>query len=245
MLQACLNGDRLRSGHSAVPVTAGELARDAAAVVRAGARELHVHPRGVDGMESLQPDDTAAALRAIRLAVPNIPVGLSTRSSIRPGGRGRHALLRAWTVVPDYVSVNLIEEDAPQIVAMMLEKGIGVEAGVWSSADAARFVALPEAGRCLRVLIEINEQEIADGLKATQDICDILDAARLPLPRLLHGCDATMWSIYREALKRGLDARIGLEDGLVLPNGEHAVDNAALISAASAIASAAKQSTAV
>ena len=28
-----------------------------------------------------------------------------------------------------------------------------------------------------------------------------------------------MWPLYREALKRGLDARIGLEDGLDLPSG--------------------------
>ena len=146
MLQACLNGDRARADHPAVPLTADELARDAAAVVVAGARELHVHPRGADGLESLEASDIAAALGAIRLAVPGTPVGVSTRAPIRPGDRARHASMRAWTMLPDYVSVNLIEEDAPEVIALMAEMGVRVEAGLWSPADAARFVALPDAG---------------------------------------------------------------------------------------------------
>ena len=219
MLQACLNGDRTRADHAAVPLTADELARDAVAVVRAGARELHVHPRGPDGAESLAAADIAAALSAIRLAVPGTPVGVSTRSPIRPGGRARHAAMRAWSALPDYVSVNLVEEDAPDVIALMSAMGVRVEAGLWSPADAARFVALDDASACLRVLIEINEQNLADALKALEGVIAILDASGSRLPRLLHGYDATMWPLYREALRRGLDARIGFEDGLDLPNG--------------------------
>ncbi len=232
MLQACLNGGRIRSAHPNVPQTADELARDAAAVVRAGARELHVHPRGADGAESLEARDIADALRAIRLAVPGTQVGVSTRSPIRPGGRARHASMRAWSILPDYVSVNLVEEDAPDVIALMANMGIRIEAGLWSPADAARFVALDDVGACLRVLIEINEQNLADAMKALAGVIDTLDRAGSRLPRLLHGADATMWPLYREALRRGLDARIGLEDGLDLPSGERAADNAALIAAA-------------
>jgi uncharacterized protein (DUF849 family) len=236
MLQACLNGDRLRSDHPAVPVSADELARDAAAVVRAGAEELHVHPRGADGLESLDPQDVAAAIRAIRSVVPGIPLGLSTRSPIRPGGRARHEPMLSWSVRPDYVSVNLVEEDAPEVISMMLGMGIGIEAGLWSAADAARFVALPEAGKCLRVLIEINEQDEAEGLEVSRAIIDVFDGVGSTLPRLLHGYDATKWGLYREALRLGLDARIGFEDGLLLPDGERAPDNAALIAAARKLA---------
>jgi uncharacterized protein (DUF849 family) len=235
MLQACLNGGRTRAAHPTVPLTADELARDAAAVLRAGARELHVHPRGADGLESLEPADIAAALDAIRRAVPATPVGVSTRSPIRPGGRARHAPMRAWSILPDYVSVNLIEEDAPEVIALMLDRGIGVEAGLWSPADAARFATLPRAGACLRVLIEINEQDLGEALNALEGVIAILDASGSTLPRLLHGDNATMWPLYRESLKRGLDARIGFEDGLDLPDGERAADNAALIAAAIAM----------
>jgi uncharacterized protein (DUF849 family) len=143
--------------------------------------------------------------------------------------------MRAWSILPDYVSVNLIEEDAPEVIAMMLDRGVGVEAGLWSPADAARFVTLPRASACLRALIEINEQDLGEALKALAGVIDILDASGSTLPRLLHGADATVWPLYRESRKRGLDARIGFEDGLELPNGERAADNAALIAAAAAM----------
>ena len=64
----------------------------------------------------------------------------------------------------------------------------------------------------------------------------LLDGAGIDLPRLLHGLDATVWDFYRETLARGLDARIGLEDGKHLPSGATAEDNAALIRAALALA---------
>src|SRR5882672_10441738 len=142
MLQACLNGNRDKEFHPALPCTPEELAQDAKAVVDSGAEALHVHPRDGAGRESVHPDDSAAALNAIRASVPGIPVGLSTGWWIPPGGRARQAQIAAWRVLPDYVSVNLIEEDAPEIIALALEKGIGIEAGLWSTDDAERFVAL-------------------------------------------------------------------------------------------------------
>jgi uncharacterized protein (DUF849 family) len=235
MLQACLNGNRDKAFHPAVPCTAQELARDAKAVVDAGAQELHVHPRDAAGRESLYPDDTAAALRAIRASVPGIPVGVSTGWWISPGGRARQEQIRAWRVLPDYVSINLIEEDAPDVIALALAQGIGIEAGLWSTRDAERFVQVADAPRCLRVLIEINEQDVAQGLDVAHGIIAILDRAGIRLPRLLHGSDATKWPLYREALRLRLDARIGLEDGALLPSGATAVGNADLIRTACAL----------
>jgi uncharacterized protein (DUF849 family) len=185
MLQACLNGDRDRRFHAAISLTPLELAADAKAV--AGAQQLHVHPRDADGRESLDPDDTARALDAIRASVPGIAVGVSTGWWIAPRGRARQQHIRAWQVLPDYVSINLIEEDAPEIIDLVLGKGIGVEAGLWSATDAERFVADRNARHCLRVLIEINEQEFSAGLQVAREIIEILDRAEIRLPRLLHG----------------------------------------------------------
>ncbi|WP_408022729.1 3-keto-5-aminohexanoate cleavage protein [Streptacidiphilus fuscans] len=52
------------------------------------------------------------------------------------------------------------------------------------------------------------------------------------MPILLHGEDASAWPILRLAASRRLDARIGLEDVLHLPDGTSASGNAALIRAA-------------
>jgi uncharacterized protein (DUF849 family) len=235
MLQACLNGGRSRAFHPATPLSPDELALDAKAVVEAGAQQLHIHVRDAAGKESLHPDDVARALEAVRASVPGIPVGLSTGWWIPPKGRARQKHMKAWQVLPDYVSINLIEEDSAEVIDLMLAKGVGVEAGLWSVADAEKFLAYPNAQKCLRVLIELNEQELPAADQALRDVQAILDRADMRLPRLVHGRDLTVWPLYRETLRLGVDARIGLEDGKHLPSGEIAESNAALIRAARAL----------
>ena len=235
MLQACLNGGRNRAFHPATPLSPSELALDAKAVVEAGAQQLHIHVRDAAGKESLHPDHVARALEAVRASVPGIPVGLSTGWWIAPKGRARQQHMRSWQTLPDYVSINLIEEDSAEVIDLMLDKGIGVEAGLWSAADAKKFLIHPNAKKCLRVLIELNEQELPAAEQALRDVQAILDRADMKLPRLLHGRDLTVWPLYRETLRLGVDARIGLEDGKHLPSGEVAESNAALIRAARAL----------
>jgi len=232
MLQACLNGSRTKAFHAYTPCTSAELASDAAAAIAAGATELHIHPRDAAGDETLEAGAVSEALEAIRARVPGTLIGLSTHGRIPPGGSGRLKAVESWKVLPDYVSINFIEDDAPEMMALALSKGIGVEAGLWSVADAERFVALPDARRCLRILIEINEQDETEGLEAAAAIRIVLARASLDLPVLQHGLDATVWSLYRDALMRGLDSRIGLEDGKHLPDGTEAKDNAELLRAA-------------
>lgn len=232
MLQACLNGNRTRTFHARVPCTADELARDARDVVKAGADELHLHPRDADGAETREPSHVALALAAIRQAMPAVAIGLSTHWAIPPGGVARQHKISTWTTLPDYVSVNLAEDDAPQVIALALAKGIGVEAGLASVADAHRFLALETAHRCLRVLIEIGEQDHGEGRAVAKAIIDVLGAAGVSLPQLLHGCENTKWPLFRYAIALGLDTRIGFEDGDRLPSGETAIDNAELIRAA-------------
>jgi uncharacterized protein (DUF849 family) len=55
------------------------------------------------------------------------------------------------------------------------------------------------------------------------------------VPILLHGEGTAAWPVLREAGRRGLDTRIGLEDTLVLPDGSPAPDNAALVTTALAL----------
>jgi uncharacterized protein (DUF849 family) len=232
MLQACLNGARGQDYSPAVPVTPEALARDAAACLAVGANEFHIHPRNAGGLESFAADDIGAALKTIRARVPGVPIGVSTREGILADPAARQREFQAWKVLPDYVSVNLSEADAPEVVRFMLKRGIGIEAGLATVADAERYVALPEAAWCLRVLIEIEEQENADALRVAHGIIAALDRAGSKLPRQLHGFDASKWVMHGEALRLGLDQRIGFEDGGFLPDGRKAQSNAELIAAA-------------
>jgi uncharacterized protein (DUF849 family) len=54
------------------------------------------------------------------------------------------------------------------------------------------------------------------------------------LPVLLHGEGTSAWPVFGVAAREGLQARIGLEDSLVLPDGSPARGNADLVRAARA-----------
>ena len=232
MLQACLNGGRARSDVPGVPLTPSDLAADALAVKAAGADMLHVHPRNRFGMETLAPDDVAAALTAIRAAVPRMPVGIGTGHWIAPGGEARHAHMQAWQVKPDYVSVNLNEPDAAQVITMLHGMGIGIEAGVWSARDARKLCREVPKSCILRVLLEMPDVPGPEARQEALRCRQVLRERGLFAPILLHGEDRSAWPCLNEAARLGFDTRIGFEDVLDLPDGRPAKTNADLVSAA-------------
>jgi uncharacterized protein (DUF849 family) len=236
LLKAALNGARTRADHPAIPLTPGEQAREATAAVAAGAGALHVHVRDADGQESLAADDVARTLDAIRAACPGVPIGVSTGAWIEPQARRRLVLIRRWTVRPDFASVNLHEAGATEVIQVLLDAGIGVEAGLWSAPGVRTLMESGLAGRCLRILIEPAE---APG-EARANLERIERAlAGLDRPRLLHGLDASAWDLLMLAIRRRYDARTGFEDTLALPDGSRAENNAALVAAARQIVAAA------
>ena len=50
--------------------------------------------------------------------------------------------------------------------------------------------------------------------------------------RLQHGDGVATWVLLTDAIHRGLDTRIGVEDTLYGPNGDHTAGNVALVRAA-------------
>jgi uncharacterized protein (DUF849 family) len=230
-LQACLNGGRSRRDHPAVPLTPEALGRDAKAVRTAGAESLHLHPRDAAGRETLAPADVAAALEAVRAAVPGMPVGISTGAWITPRGPGRLAAMRAWTVLPDFVSVNLHEPDAEDVVALMQARGVKVEAGVRSQADVSRLTGTRLPRYSLRVLVEVPAESPAEAEAEAEAMLAALEGTPMP-PLLLHGQGGGVWPMVEMAAARGLATRAGFEDGITLPGGAVAASNAALVAAA-------------
>ncbi|GHE95914.1 hypothetical protein GCM10014715_60300 [Streptomyces spiralis] len=228
-MQVCLNGSRTAADGAVVPLTPEAMAESAAGAVAAGATEVHVHPRTPCGRESMSPRVVAAAVEAIRARVP-VPVGVTTGAWTEPDPAARPARVRGWTVLPDVASVNWHEPGAEELAAALLARGVGVEAGIWSGTDgAARFAASPLAPRVLRVLAEVTDpapETAAESARAL--LAELGDAHGRPV--LLHGEDGGVWAVLRVAGRLGLDARIGLEDTMVLPDGERARSNAQLVS---------------
>ncbi|MBF6544242.1 3-keto-5-aminohexanoate cleavage protein [Nocardia brasiliensis] len=232
MLQVCLNGARTRNECAALPGTPDELAAAAREAVRAGAEDIHLHPKDATGQDTLDPDRVAAAVAAVRAAVPGVPVGVTTGAWTATHPGERVANVGAWTVLPDHASVNWHEDGAAAVAEALLARGIGVEAGIYSGTDAARrFLAWPHAHRALRVLAEVTD---TDPLTARETAAALLDSlkAKIDLPILLHGQDTAAWTILTMAAARCLDTRIGLEDVLHLPDESPAESNDNLILAA-------------
>jgi uncharacterized protein (DUF849 family) len=225
MLQACLNGDRPRGAHPALPVTPQELAADAAAVAELGVTALHVHPRDAAGLEVLAGPEVATAVSVIRAAVPGLEIGVTTGAWIQPDPVRRAELVAGWAGLaagrPDTASVNVHEDGWLDVCAALHGAGIGIELGVFHTraARALRANGLPPGS--VRVLAEVGRDTAAEPLLAALSWSE--------LPVLLHGEDEGAWPVMAEAARRGLSTRIGLEDTLCRPDGTPALDNADLV----------------
>ena len=225
-MQVALNGTRTRAEHPSIPITPAEQATEARASVAAGAGGIHVHVRDAHGHESLEAADVANTINAIRAACPGIPIGIGTGAWIVPDLRRRLSFIRSWTARPDFASVNLHEAGAPQVMELLLERGIGVEAGIWNAPAAVSLVDSGLADECFRILVEPAEASCRAHANLLQ-IEKVL--AGVKPPKLLHGLGRCAWHLVELAARRHYDTRTGFEDTLRLPDGSLAVSNAELV----------------
>ncbi|CCV15214.1 3-keto-5-aminohexanoate cleavage protein [Mesorhizobium sp. STM 4661] len=235
IVQTCINGARRADFHPQLPLDPEAMARDGAACVAAGAAELHIHARGTNGRESLAPEAMDPTVLALRRACPGTLIGVSTGAWIENDEERTLVAIAGWRKLPDYASVNLSEPAAPLVMESLRQRGIGVEAGLASIADAERLVGLDHGGRVLRILIEISEQTLDEAFAVSAGIEAVLERAGIRRAMLLHGSDATVWPFVQRAAERHWSTRVGLEDGGALPDGTTASGNAALTAAAVAI----------
>lgn len=235
LLKACLNGDRTRDEHPAVPRGPDELAAEARASVEAGARVLHLHPYDAAGAETLASEPCAAALRAVRAACPGVPVSLSTSERIEPDPRRRLHLVEAWTELPELVTANQDEPGIIDLCEHLLARGIGIEAGLLGLDDARAFVASGIAGRCVRVLVEPLDSDPDDAVAHAAAIEQVVAGAGVGLEQVHHGDGRATWQVMARAVDRGHGIRVGLEDTTVLADGRQPAGNADLVRAAAAM----------
>ncbi|TGB09325.1 hypothetical protein E2651_16605 [Streptomyces sp. MZ04] len=230
-MRLCLNGARGAGDGAVIPVSPGAMAESVAQAVAAGARDVHVHPKSPCGQDTLSPRAVAATLEALR-STASVPIGVTTGAWAETDPDRRVAQIRAWTVLPDHASVNWHEPGAEAVAEALLERGVGVEAGLWSGTDGARrFAASPLGPRVLRVLAEVTDPDPRRAPDAARALLAAIGAAH-GRPVLLHGEDGGAWPVLRLAGRLGLATRVGLEDTLFLPDGQRAASNAQLVSAA-------------
>jgi hypothetical protein len=112
--------------------------------------------------------------------------------------------------------------------------GVGVEVGIFHADAAVSWAKSDMAAHCMRVMIELDPDGDTD---TADEVLSLIAAAGSPAPVLLHGLDESCWPLLEHAGLRGVQARIGMEDTLLLPDGSTTPDNAALVSAAVALLS--------
>jgi uncharacterized protein (DUF849 family) len=228
LLGAALNARE----HPANPRAPDEIATQARAAVAAGAQVLHFHAYDAGGAQTLAPRPCAATVRAVRAACPGIPISLTTSAGIEPDPDRRHALVAGWTELPDLVTANQGEPGIVALCELLLERGVRIEAGVLSIADAEAFVASGLARHCARVLIEPLDADPARAVEHASEMERIVTEAGIALEQMHHGDGVASWAVNERALRRGHGIRTGLEDTPTLPDGRAAVDNADLVRAA-------------
>jgi uncharacterized protein (DUF849 family) len=232
VLHAALNGGR---DHPALPRTPAELAREARAAVDAGAVTLHFHPYDADGRQTLGAEPCAAAIRAVRAACPGVPVSLSTSAEIEPDPERRRALIAAWTELPDLVTANQGEPGIVDLCELLIERGIGIEAGSLRLSDVNAFVEAKIAARCVRVLLEPLDVDPEAATEHAAAMEATLAEAKIQLEQVHHGDGIASWAVNRRAARRGHGIRTGLEDTPVLPDGRTARGNGELVAAAATL----------
>lgn len=228
-VQAALNGNR---DHPAVPRLPEELATAAREAVDAGARSLHLHAYDEYGRETLAARPCAAALRAVRAACPGVPISLTTSASVEPDPEKRRELITAWTELPDLVSANMGEQGILELCELLVERGIGIEAGLLSLADAHVLVDSGIAPRCVRALVEPLSPDPDDAVALAAAIEQVLADGGVQIEQVHHGDGIASWAVNRRAVARGHSIRTGVEDTPVLPDGRTASGNGELVAAA-------------
>ncbi|MEU9339941.1 3-keto-5-aminohexanoate cleavage protein [Streptomyces sp. NPDC048278] len=230
-LKAAINGGRTRAEHPAVPVTAEEIAVDTAAVLAAGADIVHLHVRTPDGGQTIAPDALAEVLRAVRSTAPGAVVGTTTGLWTCSGPEERYDLVKSWEILPDFASVAFCEEGATETAALVVARGMVLESAVWSVDDVPALLASPTLADNVRILIEPMDEDPDTAVDHARAMAAMIRSAGVTIPLLYHGEAATTWPVLRAALADGHQVRIGFEDGLLLPDGTTARDNAELVAA--------------
>lgn len=148
---------------------------------------------------------------------------------MEPGGSERLKCIQRWKILPDYASVNLNEDDAEVNMMVLARIGVGIEAGIWTSRDAEKFIHLSSAPQCLRVLLEMTSDVPEEAEREYRRCISILRDAGVDIPILLHGEGGSVWPMVELAKKEMHDTRVGFEDGLHMADGTPARSNAQLV----------------
>jgi 3-keto-5-aminohexanoate cleavage enzyme len=236
-------GRKTKRDHPALPLTPSELARTAAECLERGASMIHLHVRDAAGQHCLDAEAYRAAIATICQEVGDRLVLQVTSESL-----GRYSPADQRAVVlrtnPEAVSLALRElapepadeKDFGEFLGKLKQMRIWPQIILYTPAEAERLGTMVKQGLIpfdqLAVLYVLGRF----ALTRTALPRDLLPFLAPDMPRF------ESWSVCafgrREAAcvtaaaLLGGHGRVGFENNLALPNGDHAASNAELVGAA-------------
>jgi hypothetical protein len=121
-------------------------------------------------------------------------------------------MISQWRGV-DYATVNISEAGFEHVIGVMLDSGIGIDAGVFSVEDADLLARSGMAPHLLRVSVEPSPTA-EEALAVVEQIHQTLNAGGSKAPRLQHGDGESTWILVEDAFRRGLSTRVGYSRGV-------------------------------
>jgi uncharacterized protein (DUF849 family) len=254
ILAVAPNGARkTRMDHPAVPILPAELATTAAAAQAAGAAMIHLHVRDVDQKHSLDVGAYREATAAVREAVgARMVIQVTSEAVGMFSPQDQMAMVRA--LQPEAVSLAIRElvpdadheNAARDFLAWLVGAGILPQYILYAPEDVERFARLQAAGVVPpgpAFLLFVLGRYTPGQRSVPNDLLPYLtaieawpEAARLPWAICAFGPKET--ACVTAAATLGGHARVGFENNLFLPSGALARDNAELVAAGAAAATA-------
>jgi uncharacterized protein (DUF849 family) len=254
ILAVAPNGARkTRMDHPAVPILPAELAATAAAAQAAGAAMIHLHVRDVDQKHSLDVGAYREATAAVREAVgARMVIQVTSEAVGMFSPQDQMAMVRA--LQPEAVSLAIRElvpdadheNAARDFLAWLVGAGILPQYILYAPEDVERFARLQAAGVVppgQAFLLFVLGRYTPGQRSVPNDLLPYLtaieawpEAARLPWAICAFGPKET--ACVTAAATLGGHARVGFENNLFLPSGALARDNAELVAAGAAAATA-------
>ncbi|UJX46167.1 3-keto-5-aminohexanoate cleavage protein [Xanthobacter sp. YC-JY1] len=231
---------RTKADHPALPMTAAELARNAAEIVEAGAALIHIHVRDGEGRHLLDAEAYREATAAIRREVGDrLVVQATSEAAGRYKAPEQIAVVRALR--PEAVSLALreiIPDEAHEAAAVdffawLRRERIMVQIILYSPEEVHRYSALKGRGVLgdgedfpLFVLGRYTSGQVS----TPADLVPFLAAAGTP-PRLWAMCafGPKENACALTAAGLGGHVRVGFENNLFAPDGTLADNNAAQV----------------
>ncbi len=234
------NGARKnKNDHPALPISDSELADCAESIQREGASIIHLHVRDDDGAHTLDADRYRSATSAIRERVgQQLVIQVTTEACGIFNSQQQMEVIRS--LKPEAVSLALrelcadssSEPAAAEFFAWLNTNNVMSQYILYSADEVVRFEDLRHRGVIrdevpfvLFVLGRYSEDLVGD----VSELRGFADAASPDTVWAVCSFGQTEYAAVAQAAAMGGHARVGFENNLVLPNGEMAADNAALV----------------